>query len=329
MPKLALFATLLVALVAFAACGSDSNGEPEADGQTATPVGTTTEAEQAYLDELAGVTPLIVENFDKFFEILTQVYETRGALFGALEEAGAGTTFDAGLAHLEALEPPERYRDEHALAVDALREIQRIDRQVGQAVVDVDLVAFAFANVELGRVTNASPLQHSEEFCFARYDSRHLCERPDFSSSPGYGEELYSILSRFETEAGPAVGAGAPSMNDEETLEVANALAPGAVATLEEIAEGLAALSPPESLQADHDLIVRYAGDVLELATEWRDAAERGDLAATQAQIGPIFELFCTTAGELSPAITPIVVVHFGNLDPCAGPPPGLPPGPP
>lgn len=326
MRKLTLFAALLVALVALA-CGSDSNGETEADGPTATAAETPTAAEQAYLDELAGVTPLIVENFDKFGEILTQVYETRGALFGALEEAGAGTAFDAGLAHLEALEPPERYRDEHTLAVDDLRELQRIDRLVGQSVVDVDLVAFALANVELGRVANASPLQHSEAFCFARYDSGQLCERPDFSSSPGYGEELYTILSRFETDAGPAVGAGVPSMNDEERLEVANTLAPGAVATLEEMAESLGALTPPESLQADHDLIVRYAGDVLELATEWRDAAEAGDLAALPAQGEQIMALFCTTALELSPAITPIVVVHFGNLDPCG--PPGPPPGPP
>ena len=129
MPKIFLFAFLLVTLVAFVACGSDSSSpDVENDRLTATPAGTPTAAEQAYLDDIEGVTMLIGEKFAHFGELMGRVYATRGALFEALEEAGVGTAFDAGLAAMEALEPPERFRDDHALGLDGLRDFQRVDR---------------------------------------------------------------------------------------------------------------------------------------------------------------------------------------------------------
>ena len=321
MPKVFLFAFLLVTLVVFVACGSDSNSpDVEGDRLTATPAGTLTAAEQAYLDDVEGVAMLIGEKFAQFGELMGRVYATRGALFEALEEAGAGTAFDSGLAAMEALEPPERFRDEHELALDGLREFQRVDREVGQAVVDNDLVAFAFANVQLARLSVENPLQHSSAFCLARFnDSPHLCERPAFSSSGEYGEELYSIMSRLETDVGPAANASRlPALNDEESLEILNTLVPSALDVLEQIDEAIGALDPPDSLETDHDRLVRYLGDLLEVVTELQQAAERGDLTAAREQTLRLEEVFCTAVEELLPsALFPLVIVHFGGMAPC------------
>ena len=321
MPKVFLFAFLLVTLVVFVACGSDSNSpDVEGDRLTATPAGTPTAAEQAYLDDVEGVAMLIGEKFAHFGELMGRVYATRGALFEALEEAGAGTAFDAGLAAMEALEPPERFRDDHALGLDGLRDFQRVDREVGQAVVDNDLVAFALANVQLGRLSVVNPLQHSSTFCLARFnDSPHLCERPDFSSSGEYGEELYSIMSRLETDVGPAVGAGQlPALNDEEILEILNAVAANALEILEQSGEDVRALDPPDGFEAGHDRLVRYLGDLLEVATTWRQAVEGGDLAAASVQTQRLREVSCTAVGEfLVGPIAPFVLVHFGGIPPC------------
>ena len=319
MLRIFLFAFLPVTLVAFVACGSDSNGPGvEAGRPNATLVGTPTAAEQAYLDELEGVRMLIGEKFAHFGEVIGRVYPTRGALFEALEEAGAGTAFDAGLAAMEALEPPERFRDEHALALDGLREFQRVDREVGQAVEDNDLVAFALANVQLGRLGVENPLQHFSTFCLARYDSPHLCERPDFSSSGEYGEELYSTMIRLETDVRPMLASQMPALNEEESLEIFAALAPSALDALEQIDEAVGALDPPDSLEADHDRLVRYLGDLLEVATEWQQAAERGDLAASREQTLRLEEVSCTAVEELlTTAIFPFVFVHFGGIAPC------------
>ena len=320
MRKLLLLAPLVVALIAFVACGSDSDGpEVDADVPTATPAGTPTAAEQAYLDEVENAAGLLLENFARFAEVMSGVFATRGALFGALGEAGAGTAFDSGLAAMEALEPPERFRDEHELALDSLREFQRLDRQVGQAVADADLVAFALANVQLSELSAESPLQHSETFCLARFIATpHLCERPDFSSSGGYGEGVYSIVSRIETDVGPALfGSELPALSDEEALEVLAAVAPGAIDALEQIESDVRALDPPAEFVADHDVLVEYLGDFLGIASERRQAAERGDLEAVRAQLPLLIELFCGTANELSPTITPFVVVHFGGPIPC------------
>ncbi len=319
MPKIFLLVLLLVALVAFVACGSDSDGpDVEADGPTSTPAGTPTAAEQAYLDEFEGVNMLIFQNFAQFGEVMDGLFPTRGALFGALAEAGAGTAFDDGLAAMEALDPPERFREEHELALDGFREFQRVDRQVGQAVEDNDLVAFALANVQLGTLTVELPLQHSEAFCLARYSATpHLCERPDFSSSGEYGEEIYSIFSRIETDVLPALAGQPSALNDEEVLALLDVVAPGALEVLEQSEEDVKSLDPPDGFEADHDRLVRYLGDLLAVATERRQAAERGDFDAAQAQIPRLLELFCTAASELSPTISPFVVVHFGNSRDC------------
>ena len=320
MPKRIIYTLLLVSMLALVACSADSDdSETAADDPTATAAGTPTAAEQAYLDEVENAAGLLLENFARFGEVMAGVFATRGALFGALEEAGAGTAFDSGLAAMEALEPPERFRDEHELALDGLREFQRLDRQVGQAVADVDLVAFALANVQLSELSAESPLQHSETFCLARFiDTPHLCERPDFSSSGGYGESVYSIVSRIETDVGPALfGSELPALSDEEALEVLAAIAPGAIDALEQIERDVRALDPPAEFVADHDILVEYLGDFLGIATERRQAAERGDLEAVRAQIPLLIELFCGTANELSPTITPFLVVHFGVPIPC------------
>ncbi len=111
MPKPILFAPLLVTLIAVVACGSDANdSRTAADDPTVTPAGTPTAAEQAYLDEVENAAGLLLENFAHFAEVMNGVFATRGALFGALGEAGAGTAFDSGLAAMEALEPPERFQ---------------------------------------------------------------------------------------------------------------------------------------------------------------------------------------------------------------------------
>ena len=320
MLKIFLFVFLPVTLVAFVACGSDSNGpEVEGDRPAATPPGTPTAAEQAYLDDVEGIEMLIGEKFAVFGELMGRVYATRSALFDALEEAGAGTAFDAGLAAMEALEPPERFRDEHALALDGLREFQRVDREIGQAVTDNDLVAFALASGKLGKVGAEQPLQHSSTFCLARFNAPHLCERPDFSSSGEYGEQLYSIFSRLETDVGPAIGAGQlPALTEEEILEVINAVGLNALDVLEQSEEAVRALDPPDGLEADHDRLVRYLGDLLEAATEWQRAAGRGDFAASREQTLRLQEVSCTAAEELlSSAIFPFVLVHFGGMGPC------------
>ena len=322
-PKRVIFALLLISMLALVACSSDSDvSETSADDPPATPAGTPTAAEQAYLDEVEGAAGLVLENFDRFAEVMMRVFGTRGALFGALEDAGAGTSFDSGLAAMEALEPPERFRDEHELALDQLREFQRLDRQVGQAVEDADLVAFALASVQLSELGAESPLQHSESFCLARFtDAPHLCERPDFSSSGGYGEDVYSIVSRIETDVNPGLlGSELPALSDEEALEVLAAVAPSATDALEQIESDVRALDPPAEFVADHDILLEYLGDFLGIATERREAAERGDLEAVRAQFPLLIGLFCGAADELSPAFTPFVVVHFGGPIPCGGP---------
>ena len=67
-------------------------------------------------------------------------------------------------------------------------------------------------------------------------------------------------------------------------------------------------------------------GDLVQIATERQQAVDAGDLDTARAQIGQLFETFCTALGELSPAIIPFVIVHFGASESdCEGQLPGPP----
>jgi hypothetical protein len=127
-------------------------------------------------------------------------------------------------------------------------------------------------------------------------------------------------VSRIETDVAPALfGSQLPALNDEETLEVLAAVAPNAIDALEQIVNDVRSLEPPAEFVADHDILVEYLDDFLGMAIEQRQAAERDDLEALQAQIPLLIELFCGTVNELSPTITPFVSVHFGGPTPCGG----------
>ncbi len=104
-------------------------------------------------------------NFDKFSTILSQELESAEALLGALSDAGAGTTFDPVIEALEELEPPERFRADHEVALEAMRAVAAADRDIGQAAEDGDIVAFTLVNMHLGLLHSDLALDVSAEYC--------------------------------------------------------------------------------------------------------------------------------------------------------------------
>ena len=149
-----LFAVIALVIVA---CGSDATATPiptavvsptaEPDSQQASSSLTTEES--AYLSEVLRAEQSSETIFEGFRSIFAQSYPVREALISALLKAGVGTPFIEKNAILEALDPPERFREDHQIWLENARELLRIDTEAAAAAEAGDLVRFSVLNGQL------------------------------------------------------------------------------------------------------------------------------------------------------------------------------------
>ncbi len=203
----AVGATLL-AVTLLAACGDSDNGDSSEASATQLPTGSDeplSDDEGDFLRRVGIAFRQSQTNFDKFSRILSQEHASAEALLSALSEAGAGTSFDPVIEALDELQPPERFRADHEVALEAMRAAAAADRDIGQAAEDGDIVAFTLGNMQLGLLQGEFALNVSPEYCEAPDNAPRSCQRD--AGGGEYGLELRSIMSRFQAEFSPRVGA--------------------------------------------------------------------------------------------------------------------------
>jgi hypothetical protein len=188
--RLALLWTAVALATIAVACGSsDEDAEPTAE-------------ETAYLESVDQAFDLFQANLEEFQTLFGQAWPLPSLLFMALEEAGAGTALDETVAAIEAMEPPERYEDDHALLVTGINRSREVDQRIGQSVADTDALAFVLGNVALGESTAKTLLSLPAPLCssaslFDGDGTAPLCERPQ----PGdgeYGDDLFALMSDLQ-----------------------------------------------------------------------------------------------------------------------------------
>ena len=185
-----LFAITVICAVAVFACGDDGSAEDSA--ATETDAQETAEAEQAYLDAVAEARRLTQANFKEFETLFNQVWPLPFAMFDALKRAGVGTAFAEEAAAIEKLRPPPRYSADHQVLLTRVQEWLSLDREVGEAVANEDVTAFAVANAALGQATMRAALRLSVDVCNALNVSddevaARACMRPDEGEGGDYG----------------------------------------------------------------------------------------------------------------------------------------------
>ena len=140
-------------------------------------------------DQLVGLSPEEAEYFDQvaaanaefgrrnsaFGAALGQSYTSTEGLLNALYEAGAGEAYAAVHEVAVAIEPPPRFAADHELFLVVLEEQVRIDRLIGEAARDGDIVKFEVNNHLLGLVTPDTPLS-------AAWNTATGNPTPDFDS---------------------------------------------------------------------------------------------------------------------------------------------------
>ena len=110
---------------------------------------------------------------------------------------------------------------------------------------------------------------------------------------------MYDLLKEFGAEFGPSVTGFLPALSSEELLASLVVLQAEIESVIQNTGSSIRELQPPPEFAADHEVVLTFFDQILEVARDITMAAAEGD---TQS-LNPLFrqsgEVFCTA--ELAP----------------------------
>ncbi|MCH8283344.1 MAG: hypothetical protein IIC20_02060 [Chloroflexi bacterium] len=274
--------------------------------------------EAGYLDSLDKAVSEINAANEAVGRALSQVYPTRDALLEAIRVSrllGANQRLRETLGQLE---PPERFREDHARLALFLEDFSR-ERDVDAALANEDLLQVAVDRKDFllgyGRAAQGSTIPFCNAVAFG--DASEICK----SEVPGgdYGSQLREILNTYlAVEFGPRVSSFPLGLSQDEVFEALLLLNPEIEEVLAEAGDKVRALQPPERYQADHAVIVRFLDEILGVAQAITRAARDQDGEAQRAQFMESGVVSCRAVRALSDDIRPILGPHLAPNPGCS-----------
>jgi len=330
-----LFAVIALVIVA---CGSDATATPlptpdatvsptaEAGSQQET--SDLTAEESAYLREVLRAERSSEAIFEGFRTVFAQSYPVREALISALLQAGVGTPFVEKTAILEALDPPERFRDDHQIWLESARELLRIDTEATAAAQAGDLVRFSVLNGQLGGVATAAKIALSPSYCLGISSTeigKAICTSDDTNLGGGYQTVLNSMIRGFMPEFVNLQGniGFRLSLTPEELNQLLSETGAASRKTIQGFASELEEIVPPEELSADHERLQTFLGRAVEILAEVNRLGEAGDYQGASGELQKLEPTFCDTRASLENKDFKDAVGIFFSGDPrtCGGAP--------
>jgi len=280
--------------------------------------GDITDEERAYLAAVRAVPQASAEDFACFGEAISRSYTLTDALLAALVECNAGEAIAKNEAAARAIVPPARFIDEHAWLLAGSAESTRLDRLIGEAAAEGDVVKFMANNARMAIAFRPTP---DLDPAFVRGGGFGAVLDPtDPIADTDYGRGLFASMLDYDA-VNPIrtafIAIDFPQVPRTEALPAVVDLAPELRAYDDELRAALNLLQPPPEFAADHALIVDFFETTnRQLLDDFIGAAEAGDvdLAFELESIGP--DAYCAVASALSEEIRPAVDVVFDPSDP-------------
>ena len=276
--------------------------------------------ESDYLAEVLRAEESAGAVFEDFGTIFAQTYPVREALIAALLKAGVGTPFIDKLAILEALDPPDRFREDHQTWLDATRELFRIDTEAG------DLVRFSILNGQLGGVDVSARIALSPVFCrhVGLSDQQLAICTPDDSALDGEFETTINDLIRGFMPAFSASQGNIGfrlSLTPEELNQILSETAASARDAFQGFAAALDTITPPGELSADHERLRAFFSRVVEIVAEVDRLGKANDVDAARRELLKLEPAFCDARAsfEAQEFKDAVAILFLGGLRTCGG----------
>jgi hypothetical protein len=197
-------------------------------------------------------------------------------------------------------------------------ESTRLDRLIGEAAAEGDVVKFMANNARLGNAFRPTP---DLDPAFVRGSGYGAALDPtDPIADTEYGRGLFAAMLDYAAvdPVGTAFTAiDFPQVPRAEGLPAVVDLAPELRAYDDELRAALKSLQPPPELAADHALIVDFFETAnRQLLDDFIGAAETGDVDLTFELESTGSVAYCAVASALSEEIRPAVDMVFDPNDP-------------
>lgn len=307
-------ALVMVTVLIVVACGS--SGSTPTPG---TPAVSSEEAEAEYLRTLGSAVSEVNTASDEVGGILSQVYATKGAFLQAVTDADSVSATRRLRETLSQLTPPARFREDHERLVAFTGEFD-VNHDTEAALAQGDLFQIIVDRKDFllgyGRAVQQSSLPFCNALAFG--DASAVCD----TNVPGgeYGVQLRTILNTYlAVEFFPRVTSFPLGLSQEEVFEGLLLINPEIEEVLEEAGERVRALQPPSNYQPDHDVLVRFFEETLEVARGITKAAQDQDGVAQRAHFTESGVVLCRAVRALSDDIRPILGPHFASAGPQCG----------
>jgi hypothetical protein len=334
-----LFLALAIVTLAAVACGDSATDTPEATATiaptetplpaTVTPIAAVAEdltvEEEEYIEQVRAGWRKFNEKAEDVRAVLAQVYSIKSRLFEALKDAGAGTAYEVTLQLIGEIIPPARFQEDHRLMVDTLTVLVAYDRDVGAAVENQNLPAFAIANARLAEnsllmISNLDP-----RICVATEATDRRFQPCDFFSEtvPGgiYGAQVYNTMVGFSTGVFSRFVGFGPEYEVEDILATLSVIQPELTEIYSDVVAELQELQPSNEFAPAHNFLVKYLEEALAINQSRSKAVEAEDTDPYRSLSEDTRVLFCDARQQLGAGeLRDIVRVAF--LDPigaCGG----------
>ena len=280
-----------------------------------------TAGEQEYLDQVFVNSVNFGETFDFIGDALNQTWPTRERFLGVLKEADLPAAQNNFLQEVQKLVPPERFKqDQESLVLFLTEQTEYLTKFYYQTLDDNDLVPFVVGRANIGVAQQRLLLNVSGPFCrtlFPATPGPVQCHTGESASGGAYGAEIQDILKRHEAEFGPRVSGFLPALTPEELFASLAALQTEIEEVIANTRDELRALEPPEEVRADHERLVQYFVEILEVARDITEAAKDHDQAKLLGELFPESGVvLCDARRGFSEEYLPIVATFFGDEEP-------------
>ena len=259
-----------------------------------------------------------------FREAFGQLYAMRSRLFEMLEDAGAGSAFEGALRAVEQIDSPKRFQDDHQVMMQAMVRMVEHDHDVGRAVENQDLPAFAVANGRMAETAGRMALQLSAVVCSATNAPDQpfsFCNSNELLPGGQYGIQLNSVIALFNVGFVARSSIFPPAFTASDQLATLAVFQPETIDLYLQTLDEVNALQPPSDLRTDHLRLVQYLEEQLKNNREGDSAVQAQDLDKYREVSGQAIGLFCGVRQDISPEMMQIVRVHFGDAAEFCGAP--------
>ena len=287
---------VVVGLLVAAACGGSNDDEPATATteptatEVAEPSATATEfptppppepltaAETEYLDAVAGLIADFTDVVEAQRAAIRNLWPTRERFFAEFENYNVAAAILLSAEVAKALEPPERFADDHAALLAWMESVEDWVPTRDEALASEDLLAFFATSGEITSDFFVMLVHSDAVFCsnVTSGDIARLCSETDTQLDP-YTKAMRLINDEFNAQFMARSGFP-PAMTDEETAQLLLLRQPAIILAFEAAITALQDIEPPEAFSADHERHLQGWTDQLSLSREITVAAEDGEI---------------------------------------------------